>query len=102
MKLVNTEDLKSSGESLIGSSPIPGTTFHGKRAMAIIVDDVSQHSVPIKFHYIPVLEVPGQFLLRSCNQVIKHVNGFTLRRVATNPPTYYMCRGKHIWKETLR
>ena len=79
--MVNTEDLKSSDESLVGSSPIPGT---------------------IHFHYVPVDSVPGMFLLRSANTIIKYVNGFTLRRIATIPPTYYMCRGKHIWKETVK
>ncbi len=40
---------KSSGESLVGSSPIPGTNIHGKRVTCIIIDDLqeSEMSIPI-------------------------------------------------------
>lgn len=90
--MVYTVDLKSADHyDHAGSSPVPGTSLSYKGSGLNMV---------IRRRYVPISEVPFMWYVRSAHSVVNKFNGFKLHRIATNPPTYFITRGDHIWKET--
>jgi hypothetical protein len=53
----------------------------------------------VKRHYVPATKFHGFWWVRSARTVVTEGRGFIFYRLDTDPPTYYISRGNHIWKE---